>query len=102
MKLFLISDNTDTLMGMRLAGIEGVYCRGKDDTEQEILKAVANPEIGILLITAKLTRLCHDMIVDRKLNYKRPLIEEIPDRHTSKGIMTSLERYVSEAVGIKL
>ena len=31
MKFYLISDNTDTLMGMRLAGIEGVVAHEEDE-----------------------------------------------------------------------
>jgi V/A-type H+-transporting ATPase subunit F len=84
MKLFLISDNTDTLMGMRLAGIEGVQATTREDAEKAIRESVANPEIGILMITAKLTNLCHDLVVDRKLNYKRPLLIEVPDRSSSE------------------
>jgi V/A-type H+-transporting ATPase subunit F len=102
MKLFLISDETDTLMGMRLAGVEGVQAKTKEEAEAEIRKAVADPEIGILMITTPLTELCRDLVVDRKLNYKRPLLIEVPDRGGSGGLVTALERYVSEAVGIKI
>jgi V/A-type H+-transporting ATPase subunit F len=102
MKIFLISDNTDTLMGMRLAGIEGVFASAKEDTETAISEAVADPEIGLLMITAKLVALCADLINDRKLNYKRPLVVEVPDREGGGSIVSALERYIGEAVGIRL
>jgi V/A-type H+-transporting ATPase subunit F len=102
MRIFLISDNTDTLMGMRLAGIEGVFVSTKEETEAAVSEAVTNPEIGILLITANLVSFCADLVHDRKLNYKRPLVVEVPDREGGGGIVSALERYIGEAVGIRL
>jgi V/A-type H+-transporting ATPase subunit F len=102
MKLFLISDKTDTLMGMRLAGVEGVQAKTREEAETEIRKAVADPEIGILMITARLTELCRELVTDRKLNYNRPLLIEVPDRDSPPGLASSLERYIGEAVGIKM
>lgn len=102
MKFFLISDNTDTCMGMRLAGIDGVVVHERDEVTQALERAVSDSTVGIVLITNKLMRLCPDVIYDRKLHNKRPLIVEIPDRHGNSHIADQLQRYVSEAVGIKL
>jgi V/A-type H+-transporting ATPase subunit F len=102
MKLFLISDKADTLMGMRLAGVEGVKCVTREETESAIRSAVADPELGILMITATLTELCRDLVTDRKLNFKRPLLVEVPDRDSPPGLASSLERYIGDAVGIRL
>ena len=51
MKLYLISDNVDTLTGMRLAGIEGVVVHGSRELKEAVEKACADPEIAILLLT---------------------------------------------------
>lgn len=51
MKLFVISDNTDTKMGLRLCGIEGVVVDSEDQLRTEVEKCLADPEIGVLLIT---------------------------------------------------
>ena len=40
MKFFLISDNVDTKMGMRFAGIEGVVVHQEDEVRSELEKAV--------------------------------------------------------------
>ena len=53
MKLYLISDNVDTLTGMRLAGIEGVVVHGSRELKEAVEKACAdyiNPDLGVLLI----------------------------------------------------
>ena len=40
MKFFLISDNIDTQMGMRLAGIEGVVAHEAEEVEAAVQLAV--------------------------------------------------------------
>ena len=102
MKFFLISDNIDTQMGMRIAGIEGVVAHSREHVEQELDKAVEDKDVAVVLMTEKLVELCHDKVYDIKLNRRRPLIVEIPDRHGNSGVVESISRYVEEAIGIKL
>lgn len=102
MKFFLITDNLDTLMGMRLVGIEGVVVHDRKKVIQEIEKTLHNDQIGILLITTKLVDLCPEVISELKLKRTRPLIVEIPDRHGGSKIGVSIDEYVSDAIGVKL
>lgn len=102
MKFFVISDNVDTYVGMRLAGIEGVVVHDKSEVESELEKAFGDNQIGIVLMTQKLINECSDIVFAYKLNKKRPLIVEIPDRHATSKISDSISHYIQEAVGIKL
>ena len=102
MKFFLISDNIDTQIGMRIAGIEGVVAHSREHVEQELDKAVEDKDVAVVLMTEKLVELCHDKVYDIKLNRRRPLIVEIPDRHGNSGVVESISRYVEEAIGIRL
>lgn len=102
MQFFLISDNKDTYMGMRMAGIEGVIVHEAADVEAALAKAVADPQIGLVLITAKLVALCRNVVYDYKLRLHRPLIVEVSDRHGDGKVSESITRYVQEAVGLKL
>ena len=102
MKFFLLTDNVDTLMGMRLVGIEGLIIHDRKKVLQEIEKVLHDESIGILLITTKLVDLCPDVISELKLKRIRPLIVEIPDRHGGKKIGISIDEYVSNAIGVKL
>ncbi len=102
MKFFLISDNIDTQMGMRIAGIDGVVAHSKQHVEEELDKAVEDSDTAVILMTEKLVQLCHDKVYDIKLNRRRPLIVEIPDRHGNSGISASISRYIEEAIGVKL
>ena len=102
MKFFLLTDNTDTLMGMRLVGIEGVVVHERKQVIEELDKAVNNEAYAILLITTKLVELCPDIISELKLKLKKPIILEIPDRHGTGRSPDSITRYVREAIGLKL
>lgn len=102
MKFFLISDNIDTQMGLRLAGIEGVVVHEKRILLETLEEKMHDPTIGIILITTKLVNLCPEIISELKLKRKHPLLVEIPDRHGSSNIGETIDKYVSEAIGVKL
>lgn len=89
-------------MGMRMAGIEGVVAHSRQHVIDELNKAADNSEIAVVLMTEKLVELCRDTVYDIKLNRRRPLIVEIPDRHGNSGVIESISRYVEEAIGVKL
>ena len=44
MKMYLISDNIDTQIGMRLVGIDGCVAHDSETITAEIKKAVNDPE----------------------------------------------------------
>ena len=75
MKYFLISDNVDTLAGMRLVGVRGVVVHEEDEVRAALDKACADPDIGLVLITDKLVAKCPG---------------------------DSIKRYISEVVGVKI
>ena len=71
MKFYLISDNVDTEMGLRLVGIEGEVVHKRRDFLEVLETKMKDRSIGVILITTK-------------------LIDE------------TIDRYVSEAIGVKL
>ena len=102
MKMFLISDNVDTLTGMRLAGVEGCIVHERAELRKALDDAIANKENGIILLTEKFGREFPDIIDDVRLNRRLPLLIEIPDRHGTGRKPDFITSYVSEAIGIKL
>ena len=102
MKFYCISDNVDTAMGMRLAGVEGAVVHERDEVLAELKKALSDDTVGIVLITTKLLRLCSDEVFYHKLNTKRPLIVEIPDRHASAHISENISGYIRDSLGLEL
>jgi V/A-type H+-transporting ATPase subunit F len=102
MKFYLLSDNVDTQVGMRLAGIEGEVIHEREDVLKSLEACIDDDSIGIVLITTKLVELAPDVISELKLNLTRPLIVEIPDRHGSSNIGEAINKYVSEAIGVDM
>ena len=102
MNMFLISDNVDTLTGMRLAGVEGCIVHERAELRKALEDAIANKENGIILLTEKFGREFPDIIDDVRLNRRLPLLIEIPDRHGTGRKPDFITSYVSEAIGIKL
>lgn len=102
MKMYLISDNIDTQMGLRLAGIDGVVVHERHEVLVELEKALHMSDVAIVLMTTKVMELCPDVISEIKLKQTKPLVVEIPDRHGSAKIGETIDKYVSEAIGVKL
>lgn len=102
MKFFLISDNVETVTGMRLAGIEGVVVHSREETVKALAEAMDNRDVAVVLMTPKLIELAEETVNKLKLERSSPIISEIPDRHASVDVTSSISRYVQEAIGIKL
>lgn len=102
MKMFLISDNLDTLTGMRLAGINGVIAHTEFEINNELDIILRDREVGVLLITEKVGELIEKRVLDIKLNYQTPLVVQIPDRHGSDRGLDSITKYVRDAIGLKI
>lgn len=101
MKLYLICDNEDTALGLRLAGIEGTVTNSVSKVADTLEKLSQDPETGVILINENLASLCSNIISEFRKENTLPLITEIPDRH-SKGTSNPIADYVNEAIGIKI
>lgn len=102
MKFYLLSDNTDTLVGMRLAGIEGRVVHERLEFLEALEEKMKDSSIAIILITTKLIELCPDVISEIKLKQREPLLVEVPDRHGNSKIGETIDSYLSQAIGVKL
>ncbi len=102
MRFYVISDNVDTQVGMRLAGIDGVVVHEQEEVTQALSAAMQMEDVAVILMTEHLVKLCPDLVDELKLNRARPLIVEIPDRHGNGRAKDSITRYVRDAIGIKI
>jgi V/A-type H+/Na+-transporting ATPase subunit F len=101
-KVFLISDNTHTLTGMRLSGVEGVVVHKREEILKELEKVREELDIGILLITEVLVERVQSELNEMKLSRRPPIIVEIPDRHGTRRPPDFLTRYIRESIGLKI
>ena len=81
MKMFLLSDNIDTEIGLRLSGIQGKVIHSKAEVLESLEKLVADDEIGVVIITALLADLVKEKISEVMMSKSKPAILIIPDRH---------------------
>lgn len=102
MKFYLISDNIDTQIGLRLSGIEGTLVHTAEEASAALDSAMELADVGIVLMTEKAVQLCRERVYEYKLGRPRPLIVEIPDRHATSKVSDTISRYLQEAIGIKL
>jgi V/A-type H+-transporting ATPase subunit F len=102
MMSYLISDNMDTYVGMRMAGIEGVVLHDKEKIIEKLKELKREKHIGIIIITEKIGLIVEDEVGEIKMSKERPLIVEIPDRHGSIKGKDSIVKHVRESIGLKL
>jgi len=102
MKVFILSDNTHTLTGMRLSGVEGVVVHEREEILKELVKVKEKRDIGILLITELLAERVQLELNKMKLSRSLPIIVEIPDRHGTRRPPDFLTRYIRESIGLKI
>ncbi|MCI9272757.1 MAG: ATP synthase subunit F [Clostridiales bacterium] len=102
MHFYLISDNIDTIVGMRLAGIDGVLVHEDEEVRNALSEVMEMEDVAVILMTERLVKLCPELVYDLKLNRQRPLIVEIPDRHGNGRAKDSITKYVRDAIGVKI
>lgn len=101
-KFYCLSDNSDTLVGMRLVGIEGEVIHDRDVFLKRLEEVTIDPNVAIILVTTKLIDLAPNVVSELKLRDTNSLIVEIPDRHGNAKIGEKIDSYVSKAVGVNL
>jgi V/A-type H+-transporting ATPase subunit F len=100
MNFFCITDKDSTL-GFRFSGIQTLPASTAQDARQALAYALATPDIGVIIVTDKIS----DMIGKEldKLTYKRdlPLVLEIPSRG-APGRRKSVGDFLQRSIGMSV
>lgn len=102
MKAYLVSDNHDSLVGMRLAGIEGTLVHTPEETREAVREALKTRDLAILAITEKAAGMAPEVLRQLREGGELPLVVEIPDRFGTRRGPDFLTKYVREAIGVKM
>lgn len=102
MRSFVISNSSDTLMGLRLAGVDGVLVRNETEALAALREAVQTEDIAVVLLTEVAAAMCADYVQQYKERAGIPVLTVIPDRHGSADMTASISRYLAETVGIHI
>lgn len=77
MKMFCISDNIDTALGLKLTGAESVVVQTKEEVDYQIEKILKDENIGILIFTDKIYNMAQNELDEIREKYKMPLLVKI-------------------------
>ncbi|MFX0083435.1 MAG: V-type ATP synthase subunit F [Candidatus Hodarchaeota archaeon] len=77
-EVYVVGDEDIVLM-FGLLGIEGTIIEHRDEFLKLFNNLVTQPEIGMIIITLKLSDELIDFLLDFKLNNKKPFIFILPD-----------------------
>ncbi|KAJ49322.1 V/A-type H+-transporting ATPase subunit F [Clostridium tetanomorphum] len=102
MKTYLISDNIDTLVGLKIAGIQGKVVHTREEVLIILDQLLKDKNIGIIVLTERIALLIEDRVKEIKLSKYLPLIIEIPDRHGSIKEGDWILGYIKDAIGLKI
>lgn len=101
MRFYLISDNSDAMNGLRLAGIEGTVARSEDDVRAALRAIAREKDIGMILVTEKISEMYGEALGPILGNAGGPLLVTVPSTGGSAG-KDRITRYIREAIGIKV
>ena len=101
MKFFVIGDQ-ETVLGLRLVGVEGSVAVERDDALTAMKKAVARDDVGVVLVTEKVAAKIRDEVEARLYGVGFPLVLEIPDSSGPMPDRLKIEEVVRRAIGINV
>jgi V/A-type H+-transporting ATPase subunit F len=101
MKYYVIGDE-DTVLGFGMVGVKGQTVRTASEAEAAFGDALADADVGILIITERTAELIRHLVDRYLFAEKFPLIVEIPDRRGPVTGRPNIREMVNEAIGIKL
>jgi V/A-type H+-transporting ATPase subunit F len=92
----------EAVLGFSLVGVEGQAAATTEEVNRALDEALANPEIGIVLVTQDMARLVEARMDYLKLRSTVPLIVEIPGPEGVSPDQPSLSDVVLRAIGVKI
>jgi len=100
MKTYLLCKSKETLVSLRLAGIEGKVVEGKDDIKEEIENLLKDKDVGIIAVSESLAERNRDYIMEKKLE-ERTLFIQVPEPSGTKN-KNYVMNYIKNSIGIKI
>ena len=79
-KMFCISDNADSALGLRLAGAQSVVLTEKEDIIEKLKQVVAKKDFGVIVLTTPILKMVQKEVEQIQKTQNIPLIITIPDR----------------------
>ena len=98
----LVIGHPKAVLGFSLAGVNGQAVTSAAEANQALDSALANKEVGIILVTQDVAKMNQARVEELKLRSTIPLVVEIPSPEGVSPDEPSLSEVVLRAIGIKL
>ena len=92
----------DTVLGLGMAGVSGRTVLNAEETAQAFSDAIADGEIGIIIITEAAADFIRPTVDRYIFTQSFPLIVEIPDRTGRLPGKPGIRELVNKTIGLKL
>ena len=102
MRFYVLSELSDVVLGLRMAGMEGEVVQDAATFEATLARLSDDPEIGVIVDSEGLTRFSPQLLTQWKLKKQRPLLVEIPERGGSSAISQTITDYIVSTIGIRI
>ncbi|MEW6357903.1 MAG: V-type ATP synthase subunit F [Planctomycetota bacterium] len=99
MRYFVIGDQ-DTVLGFRLAGIQGEVVDSPDDAGRALDRVLGDQTIGVVILTERTAEAIRKKVEEVIFEQSSPVIVEIPDRQGPMPGRKTLMELIRQAVGI--
>jgi V/A-type H+-transporting ATPase subunit F len=101
MKLLVIG-NQDAVWGFALAGVRGQIVTTAEELNHAIDAALANKEIGIVLVTEDVANLARQQVDTLMVRSTTPLVVEIPGPEGPRADRPPLSEVIRRTIGVKI
>ena len=101
MRFHVIGDE-DTVLGFRLAGVEGVIVRTPEEVREELERAFQTPGIGVIILTERIAETVRAQVNQYLYKSALPLVIEVPDWHGPMEGRKTVKEMIRAAVGVQL
>jgi V/A-type H+-transporting ATPase subunit F len=101
MKVFVIG-HPEAVLGFSLVGLPGRLAASAVEANQALDAALADPEVGIILVTNEVAELIEPRMDQLKLRSNVPLVVKIPGPAGVSPDQPSLNELVFRAIGVKI
>ena len=102
MRMYALSDDKNTLTGLRLAGIEGSFADTRRALTEQIEALRSDRELAVLIMTEGCAGLVPETVRELKLSSADPLLVIVPSSEGSARRQDSITELIREAIGIKI
>lgn len=101
MKSIVLASQKETIVGLRLAGIQGILIKDAKKVIPRVEELINDSSIGTIMITQELFKVNQEALLEIKFKLKEKMIIKIPG-FNEKMEESLIYDHIRDSVGLKL